>query len=86
MNRVVLFYALSASLILFCHLLSDPSAQSARSDLKLLKQCLYFIEEKFQKNFKSSEKQGLHIKRVYEAIKEVVRRAESAILSPTQLD
>ncbi|KIW30431.1 uncharacterized protein PV07_06174 [Cladophialophora immunda] len=83
---VILFYPLSAELILVCHILLNPSGKTALSDLTLLKQCLSFVKQRFPKPLTASGVQARQQTRIHEATEEVVQLAETAVRQSRQPD
>ncbi|EXJ86004.1 hypothetical protein A1O1_06373 [Capronia coronata CBS 617.96] len=76
---VVLFYPVSATLVLFCNILLNPSSASAASDALLLRNCRDHITTQFYPHSGLSETQSLHLQSVYDFSAEVIRSAESLI-------
>ncbi|KAL2437676.1 hypothetical protein ABEF95_008778 [Exophiala dermatitidis] len=76
---VVLFYPLSATLILFCNVLLNPASPVAASDTRLLRSCLDYINNKLGSISSLSESQLLHLQSVQAFAAEVVRSAESLV-------
>ncbi|KIW67047.1 hypothetical protein, variant [Phialophora macrospora] len=83
---VVLFYPISASLILFSNILLNPSSPSAACDLRQLGECVEYVQKNFDSNVGLSESNWSHMKHVRRAAEEVFRLAQKAIAQGTQLE
>ncbi|EXJ77765.1 hypothetical protein A1O3_09994 [Capronia epimyces CBS 606.96] len=77
---IVLFYPLSATLVLFCNILLNPASPAASSDTILLRDCLNHIGDKVDRVNGLSDSQLLHLQTVHSFTAEVVRSAESLVL------
>lgn len=77
--RVVLFYPLSATLILFCNILLNPSSPVSSSDTSLLRICFEYIRNKLGRVSGLSDEQLIHLQSVYEFAAEIVSSAENLV-------
>lgn len=80
----MLFYPISAALILFSNILLNPASPSATADLKHLGECLEYMQKKFDLSWGLSERNFSHMKHIRRAAEELFRMGQKAVAEARQ--
>lgn len=75
----MLFYPLSAALVLFSNILLNPGNRSASCDLKQLGDCFEYLQTTITGNFDLSDSTLVHLKHVLSAADGLYRMAQRAV-------
>ncbi|KIV94631.1 hypothetical protein PV10_02381 [Exophiala mesophila] len=83
---IILFYPISAALVLFSNILLNPLSASAACDLKQLGECLEIVTKKVQFNSGLSDSNLSHMKHVRCAAEEIYRMGQKAVAQAKQAE